>query len=192
MGDKAEPKTAAEAIEDGPPGVRHARRGLKGKFALIRMKARGKGKPQWLLIKMKDEFAEAGSDGEQRPGAEGQAARQPPKAGTDPCDTTSTDRKEVELTHPDKVIFPEAGLTKARRLRLLREHRRPAAAVPEGPARHARAAARGTGRGRAPLLAEGHARLLPRLDPAHRAGDRAGQDGPLRAGQRRARRCSTS
>ena len=30
---------------------------LKGKFVLIRMRARGKGKPQWLLIKMKDEFA---------------------------------------------------------------------------------------------------------------------------------------
>ena len=60
MDEKAEPQTAAEAIEAGRiEFVMHGER-LKGRFALIRMKARGKGKPQWLLMKLKDEFAEAG------------------------------------------------------------------------------------------------------------------------------------
>ncbi len=59
MDEKAAPQTVAEAIEAGRlEFVMHGEK-LKGKFALIRMKARGKGKPQWLLIKMKDEFAEA-------------------------------------------------------------------------------------------------------------------------------------
>ena len=63
MDDKPEPKTVAEAIEDGRiEFVMHGEK-LKGKFALIRMKPRGKGKPQWLLMKLKDEFAEAASDG---------------------------------------------------------------------------------------------------------------------------------
>src|SRR5689334_10104218 len=35
---------------------------LRGKFTLIRMKARGRGKPQWLLIKSRDEFARAGTE----------------------------------------------------------------------------------------------------------------------------------
>ena len=73
MGEKAEPQTAGEAIEDGRiEFVMHGER-LKGKFALIRMKPRGKGKPQWLLMKLKDEFAEAG-------GKEGPEARGKPKA----------------------------------------------------------------------------------------------------------------
>jgi bifunctional non-homologous end joining protein LigD len=50
-------KTVAEAIASGRLEiVMHGER-LKGRFTLIRMKGRGKGKPQWLLIKRKDEFA---------------------------------------------------------------------------------------------------------------------------------------
>lgn len=78
---------------------------LHGKFALIRMKGRGRGKPQWLLIKMKDEFAVAGQEEpptKARPKAKPAAKRRPPSSPS-----------EVELTHPDKVVFPEAGLTKA-------------------------------------------------------------------------------
>ena len=63
MGEKATPQSVAEAIEGGRlEFVMHGGR-LKGKFALIRMKARGKGKPQWLLMKMKDEFAKPGDAG---------------------------------------------------------------------------------------------------------------------------------
>src|SRR5690348_13813089 len=69
MGEKAEPRSAGEAIEAGRiEFVMHGKR-LKGRFVLIRMKPRGKGKPQWLLMKLKDEFAEAGSDETTKPAA---------------------------------------------------------------------------------------------------------------------------
>ena len=86
MGEKAEPKTAAEAIDAGRiEFVLHGER-LKGRFSLVRMKARGKGKPQWLLIKAKDEFAEAGErrGGEARREAEGDPEDRPgPHAAVD-------------------------------------------------------------------------------------------------------------
>src|SRR4051812_23846729 len=64
MGEKAEPQTAAEAIDAGRiEFVMHGER-LKGRFALIRMRPRGQGKPQWLLMKLKDEYAEVGSEEE--------------------------------------------------------------------------------------------------------------------------------
>src|SRR6185312_13981092 len=63
MGRKATPQTAAEAIEAGRiEFVMHGER-LKGKFALIKMRGRGRGKPQWLLMKLKDEFAQDGPEG---------------------------------------------------------------------------------------------------------------------------------
>lgn len=66
MGEKATPRSAAEAIAAGRlEFAMHGGR-LKGKFALIRMKARGKGKPQWLLMKSKDEFAEGGGGPQRR------------------------------------------------------------------------------------------------------------------------------
>ena len=50
MDQKAEPRSAGEAIDSGRiEFVMHGER-LKGKFTLIRMKWR-KGKPQWLLMK---------------------------------------------------------------------------------------------------------------------------------------------
>src|SRR5262249_4368707 len=48
----------------------HGRR-LEGRFALGRMKGKGRGKENWLLVKMKDEFARA-------QGAEGAAAKRRP------------------------------------------------------------------------------------------------------------------
>jgi bifunctional non-homologous end joining protein LigD len=83
---------------------------LKGKFALVRMKARGKGKPQWLLMKLRDEFAEPGRGGGSAPGARKARA-------TRAADPARARRKgdvpaAVELTNPLRVLFPEAGLTK--------------------------------------------------------------------------------
>ena len=184
MDEKAEPQTAGEAIDAGRiEFVMHGER-LKGKFALIRMKPRGKGKPQWLLMKLKDEFAEAGSEDAPKPAAKAQSrcqgGRTGPHAGGRP-----RPRRSVELTHPDRVIYPEAGLTKEdvfayyekvadRLLPFLKDRPITLERLPEGLAEEAPA-----------FLAEGHAGLLPRLDPPHRAGDRAGQDRPLRPGQRR-------
>lgn len=61
--------TVVEALDAGRLDFALHGERLNGRFALIRMKpkARGRGKPQWLLIKRKDEFAEpaapAGSSG---------------------------------------------------------------------------------------------------------------------------------
>jgi bifunctional non-homologous end joining protein LigD len=110
MGEKAEPQSAGEAIEAGRiEFVMHGER-LKGRFALIRMRPRGKGKPQWLLMKLKDEFAEAGSDETPKPAARPQAAA----SETAPTRASRNGKapKTVELTHPDRVLYPEAGLTK--------------------------------------------------------------------------------
>ena len=191
MDRKAEPQTAGEAIDAGRiEFVMHGER-LKGKFALIRMKPRGKGKPQWLLMKLKDEFAEAGERG--GPEARGEGRRPPREAAPARASrTTARPPKTVELTHPDRVIYPEAGLTKAdvfayyekvadRLLPFLKDR-------PD----HARTAARGPRRGGPAFLAEGHAGLLPRLDPAHRARDRAGQGRSTTPWSTTRRRCSTS
>ncbi|MDG3008060.1 non-homologous end-joining DNA ligase [Paludisphaera mucosa] len=83
---------------------------LNGRFALVRMRARGRGKPQWLLIKMKDEFAATPSAVAEpkgvptpKPKAKAAASRK----------NTGAPAASIELTHPDKVLYPEAGLTKS-------------------------------------------------------------------------------
>jgi bifunctional non-homologous end joining protein LigD len=109
MDDKPKPKTAAEAIESGRiEFVMHGER-LKGKFALIRMRPRGKGKPQWLLMKLKDEFAEPASGGkEPRPETASPRTKAAPARATQ----AGAPPEMVELTHPDRLMFPDAGLTK--------------------------------------------------------------------------------
>ena len=134
---------------------------------------------------MKDEFAEAGS--ERAHGSRGRSPRPPGQGDARPASRRPTKAPDEGRADPPRPRhLPRGRAHQEGRLRLLPEDRRPPPAVPEGPARHARTPARRPRRGCAPLLAEGHARLLPRLDPPHRAGDRARQDGPLRPGQRRA------
>jgi bifunctional non-homologous end joining protein LigD len=110
MDRKAEPQTAAEAIDAGRiEFVMHGER-LMGKFALIRMRPRGKGKPQWLLMKLKDEFAEAGSEEAPKPAAKPRAAARDSASSRARRTTRAPD--SIELTHPDRVIYPDDGLTK--------------------------------------------------------------------------------
>ena len=121
MDQKATPQTAGEAIEAGRiEFVMHGER-LKGKFALIKMQGRGRGKPQWLLIKMRDEFAETDGDAKAPKGGRGSRrassapAAETGSAGASPSRkraATKAPKGKVELTHPDKILFPEAGLTK--------------------------------------------------------------------------------
>src|SRR5262245_6857372 len=54
--------TAPQAVADGLAAGRlefalHGRK-LRGRFALVRMRGKGRGKENWLLTKMKDEFAQ--------------------------------------------------------------------------------------------------------------------------------------
>src|SRR5262249_25599479 len=106
--DKAPAKTMAEALEEGRlEFVLHGKK-LRGKFALIRMKGRGERKPQWLLIKMKDEFAQP--DGENN-GSRPKAKASKRASGTRKT-TARPPRNGVDVTHPDRLMFPEAGLIK--------------------------------------------------------------------------------
>lgn len=65
------------------------------------MRPRGKGKPQWLLMKLKDEFAEAGDEGAPEPAARPKAVRV-----TGPARGKRATRASgsVELTHPDRIV----------------------------------------------------------------------------------------
>jgi bifunctional non-homologous end joining protein LigD len=112
--DRDPPQSLVEGIEAGHLEiVLHGER-LRGKFALIRMKPRGRGKPQWLLIKQKDRYAR--SSGEttsppktrRNPRGERTEAPDPPQVRR----KSSAARGKVTVTHPDRLMFPDAGLTK--------------------------------------------------------------------------------
>src|SRR5437868_15371155 len=57
LADKPTPQTLSEGIDAGRVEFALHGKKLRGRFALIRMKGRGRGKDNWLLIKMKDELA---------------------------------------------------------------------------------------------------------------------------------------
>src|SRR5262249_7510484 len=85
---------------------------LKGRFALVHMKGRDQGgKENWLLIKMKDKYATAGSP----PKSNSSAARlrRPAARPVKVKSKGQAPREGVNITHPDKIMFPEAGYTKA-------------------------------------------------------------------------------
>src|SRR3954469_21088236 len=78
LADKARPQTLSEGIEAGR--IEFALHGgkLRGRFTLLRMRGRSSGgKENWLLIKGKDEFAQAGAAD-----AEAEPAKKPARAGS--------------------------------------------------------------------------------------------------------------
>src|SRR5262249_15195174 len=80
---------------------------LRSRFTLVRMK--GRGAKNWLLIKGRDEFARAEPEGHPK-----SASRLTPKRSKRPAvaATAEAPPNEVEVTHPEKVLFPDAGITK--------------------------------------------------------------------------------
>jgi bifunctional non-homologous end joining protein LigD len=110
MAQKAEPLTMAEAIEAGHVEVELHGRKLHGRFALVRMQAPSKGKVNWLLIKMKDEHADAEAESEAKAPKPKAKARKP--AGPKRKASAKAPRAFTEFTHTDKIMFPEAGITK--------------------------------------------------------------------------------
>src|SRR5262249_4993242 len=113
MARKAVPQTVSQALDAGHLEFTLHGEKLRGNFALVRMKARGGGKPLWLLIKMKDEVARPGTSAREAKAeanptpvrvASPSAPARRPRAAKPP--------RDVELTHPEKVLFPDAGLTK--------------------------------------------------------------------------------
>src|SRR4029434_3353719 len=95
---------------------------LQGRFALIRMRGKGRSQEQWLLIKMPDAFArpqervsvnvrEHGSPNAGMPHSRTSArshARTPAHARR----ISEPPEDSVTYTHTEKLIYPEAGITK--------------------------------------------------------------------------------
>jgi bifunctional non-homologous end joining protein LigD len=84
---------------------------LKGRFALVRMQ--GRGKDNWLLIKMRDQYATRSTNGqpatESRPAGGARSTR--PSSPPEPRGSEASPSK-VEVTNGDKVWFPLDGITK--------------------------------------------------------------------------------
>jgi bifunctional non-homologous end joining protein LigD len=96
-------RTVAECLDAGKLGFVLKGGRLKGRFSLVRMRGGKGGRENWLLIKGHDEHAKPGSPAKARPAA----PRAKPAAPRGPVP------EDVEVTNPDKVLFPDAGLTKA-------------------------------------------------------------------------------
>ena len=105
-------KTVAEALAAGKLEFALHGQKLRGKFTLVRMRRESRGKPQWLLIKSKDEFASRSADNRDAPSRRQAPRRTRPTAPSRAVRQTPAPKEGVELTHPERVLFPEAGLTK--------------------------------------------------------------------------------
>jgi bifunctional non-homologous end joining protein LigD len=85
---------------------------LKGRFALVCMRGKGK-RENWLLIKGRDEYANPNSAAGEGKRARSKvprsraaiAPREIPKRG-------EAAPQHVEITHPEKVLYPDQGITK--------------------------------------------------------------------------------
>jgi bifunctional non-homologous end joining protein LigD len=102
-------RTIAEGIEAGKLNFALHGEKLNGRFSLVRMRG-GKGKREnWLLIKGRDEYA--------KPGSAAEEPSQPPvrakPAANAPRGRPVRAPEELEITHPEKVLYPEDGITKA-------------------------------------------------------------------------------
>jgi bifunctional non-homologous end joining protein LigD len=114
LAEKPIPLSVTEGIEAGRlEFVLHGRK-LRGKFALIRLGSKGRGKENWLLIKMKDEFARPGVQNDERLVGKPESIRRRKAANSSRGAPRESGRpqKLPTLTHPDKVLFPDAGITK--------------------------------------------------------------------------------
>jgi bifunctional non-homologous end joining protein LigD len=110
LADKPEPLSVSEGIDAGRLEFELHGKKLNGRFALIRMRGQRGGKENWLLIKMKDEFAQPDSDSEERPAKKG--ADKAPRRAHRTRGAPATSNRELKFTHLDKVMFPDAGITK--------------------------------------------------------------------------------
>jgi bifunctional non-homologous end joining protein LigD len=113
LAQKPAPQTIAAGIESGRLEFALNGRKLRGKFALIRMQIQRPGKENWLLFKMKDEVARSEMSGRKRPMGKAPADRM--KTFANPAPATLPGKRPARLpavTHSDKVLYPDAGITK--------------------------------------------------------------------------------
>jgi bifunctional non-homologous end joining protein LigD len=85
---------------------------LNGRFTLVRMGGASAKKENWLLIKGRDEFARSDPAAE-KPKTQAAAARKTAPKVTVTAAGTGDEPRAVAVTNPDKVLYPDAGYTKA-------------------------------------------------------------------------------
>src|SRR5579864_1927241 len=112
LADKAVPQTMTKGVEAGRLEFVLYGKKLKGRFALIRM--HGRGKENWLLIKMNDEFARPGVEGRQAVPPKGaKPQRQLPAKPHAAHGGKPAKIEPFEFSHVDKILYPDDGYTKA-------------------------------------------------------------------------------
>jgi len=121
--DRSDHQIVTEDIEAGHLAFTLHGTKLQGQFALIRMHRQGGGKEQWLLIKKQDAFARP--EGrmnvkarERRRSIKSENLRSRTPSGV-PKRTPARARRtskpseaDLTFTHPEKLMYPEVGLTK--------------------------------------------------------------------------------
>jgi bifunctional non-homologous end joining protein LigD len=122
LADKPVPQTVTEGIAAGHLECALYGKKLQGRFALIRMRGNRQGKENWLLIKMQDEFARSEEHADVNTRQHGRVntgqprSRPPAHARTHtPTRARQTARpleNRVVYTHTEKLMYPEAGITK--------------------------------------------------------------------------------
>jgi bifunctional non-homologous end joining protein LigD len=112
---KPAPKTVSKGIEAGRlEFVLHGEK-LQGRFALVRMGGGRSGKKDnWLLIKMKDEFAQRDPDVKQETARPAKPRARTPVASPVRQDSihSSLPANGVAFTHTDRIVYPDPGITK--------------------------------------------------------------------------------
>lgn len=113
MADKPDPLTLTQSINAGHVEVALHGRKLQGGFVLVRTPGFGGNKKNWLLIKMKDRFAsEKTSRQPPDPAPKLRLSTQPKSRAIPKISKTTAGPEKVQFTHVDKIMFPEAELTK--------------------------------------------------------------------------------
>ncbi|MFL5329043.1 MAG: non-homologous end-joining DNA ligase [Gemmataceae bacterium] len=103
-------QTIGQGLDAGRLSIVLHGKKLKGRFALVRMGGPAK-KENWLLIKSRDEYAKPGSESES-PSAKPAKAPVKKKAPIVRTEGSQDAPRQIEVTHPEKVIDPEGGFTK--------------------------------------------------------------------------------
>jgi bifunctional non-homologous end joining protein LigD len=122
LADKPVPQTVTEGIEVGQLEIALHGKKLRGRFALIRLRGKGRGKEHWLLIKMQDALAHSkervgGNVQEPRSTNSRTSHSRPParaqaRARTHARRISEPPKEGITYTHTEKLMYPEAGITK--------------------------------------------------------------------------------
>lgn len=107
--------TIPDGLKSGKLSFTLNGRKLQGRFSLVRMGGKGK-RENWLLIKGRDEHARSESavaDSSRSPARRVRMRARTTNAATVRRGSNAHAPEEVEITHPEKVLFPDDGITKA-------------------------------------------------------------------------------